>query len=92
MKQGEKVLVPAVETISNLSQKKRKVFSGHAAERIRPVPGVTPDPLDPVEVVPSFRPTFLLADDHMIALKPRAIGVHFVGVVQAARLGARTNR
>jgi hypothetical protein len=43
-----------------------QVFAGHSAERIGPVLGIALEPLDPVEVVPLFGPTFLLADHHMI--------------------------
>ena len=82
-----------VETIANLPQEKMKVFAGHAAERIEPVLGIAPEPLDPVEMVPSFGPTFLLADHHMIPLDAqRTVRMPVIGIVQTARLGMGANQ
>ena len=82
-----------VETIANLPQKKMQVFAGHSAERIEPILGVTPEPFDPVEMVPSFGSTFLLADHHMIPLDAqRTVRMPVIGVVQTPRFGVRTNQ
>jgi hypothetical protein len=82
-----------VELIGNLPKEKMQVFSGYTAKRIEPVLGITPEPFDPVEVVPSLRVTLLLADDHMVALEAqRTVGVPVVGVEQTARLGVRVHQ
>jgi hypothetical protein len=57
-----------IETIANLPQETMKVFAGHAAERIEPILGITPESIDPVEMVSSSGPTLLLEDYHMIPL------------------------
>src|SRR4030067_2113189 len=93
MNQGEKVLVAMVETITNLPQEKMEMFAGHSVERIEPVLGITPEPFDPVDVIPSLRSSSFLSDHHMVSLDAqRTIRMPVVRVVQAARLGVGTNQ
>lgn len=82
-----------VETITNLPQKKMKMFSGHSAERIEPVFGIAPEPFDPVDVVASLRSSSFFSNHHMVPLDAqRAIRMPIVRVVQAPRLGVGTNQ
>src|SRR4030065_965248 len=93
MNQGEKVLVAMVEQITILPQEKMEMFSGHSTERIEPVLGITPEPFDPVDVIPSLRSSSFLSDHHMVSLDAqRTIRMPVVRVVQAARLGVGTNQ
>ena len=93
MNQGEKVFVPMVETITNLPQKKMKVFSGHSAERIEPVLGIAPEPFDPVDVVSSLRSSSFFSNHHVVPLDAqRTIRMPVIRIVQAARLRVGTNQ
>jgi hypothetical protein len=70
-----------------------KMFAGHSAERIEPVLRIIPEALDAVEVVPSFGPTPLFADYHMIPLdSQRTIRMPVIGVIQTARSGMSMNQ
>lgn len=82
-----------VETITSPPQEKMEMFSGHSAERIEPILGITPEPFDPVDVIPSPRSSSFLSDQHMVPLDTqRIIRMPVIRVVQAARLGVGTNQ
>jgi hypothetical protein len=61
---------------------------GHTAIVIKPMFSIAPEPLDPVEMIPTFRPSFLFQDDHMVAPnRQRGVGLPVIGIVEASWLG-----
>lgn len=73
-----------VETVTTLSQAKRKLSSEHSAERKEPVPVVAP--LDPVEMVRSFGLASLVADRRKITPNAqRTARMPVIGAAHAVR-------
>ena len=65
----------------------------HSAILIKPVFGITPEPLNAVNMISAFRPPIFFFNDNMIAAKAqRSIGVPIIGIVKAARFGIFLNK
>jgi len=57
-----------VESIANPLHGRMEIFSGHSAERRKPVCGIDPNPFSPIYEGTSLRSTLLVLDDHMAPL------------------------
>ena len=70
-----------------------EVFSGHSAERIEPVLGITPEALDPVDVVASLRSSSFFPKHHVVPLDAqRTVRMPVIRIVQAARFRVGANQ
>ena len=74
-----------IESERNFSQKKMKVFTGYSTVGIKPIFGITPEPLDTIYVRSSLgSSSFLSYHDMISSNSKRTIGMPVIGIVQAA--------
>lgn len=84
------ILFPVIEPVAGFTQIEMEEIFRHAAIRIEPVLRIGSEPLDPVDVVASDRPSLLLADHHMVAPQTqRGIGLPLVRLVERTLAASR---
>lgn len=64
----------------------------YSAVMVEPVFGITPETLNAVNMIPSFRSAILFFDNHMVAAQAqRSVSVPVVGIVETSRFGMLLN-